>query len=612
MRKLVFLLALAVAAIWVAPAFAQGEGSTGYIEVCKNWSGPTPSSLGNASTNPTLTFNYTITDSNMGSYSATVPAGGCSEPIQVAAGDVSVTEASAPWYSVSAITVQDANGSITSVPNPTNTVTVTVAPGDISMETLVTYTNQLNTGYVEICKNAQAGSMLATGQSFNFTVTGAGGYAQNLSVAVGACSMPFLVPAGTVSVTEEDTATYVTDISTSPSSALLDSNLGNAWASVAVAAGGTDQETLVTYTNSQSTLKICKTGTEALLDSTLAAGPFVITANGKSFSLPATDPASCVIAGNFRAGTTVSISEAPFPGTAVYDITYNGDSISEPPADRAAGTVSWTMQAGVNDITYVNDLAAPVPLKICKAGATTGTYSFTISGMTGSVTVPAGECALAGTFPYNSTLTISEDLAGAAANGFGTVAAIAADGTIGHIVGTPDLAGGSAQVMLGDYDYYDDFTGFHPAIVTFTDAANPAAPTTGSGTSASSGSSTTSSSSSTASSSASTAAGSGAAESQSSAQPVSTSKPASNSKPAVVASVASVRVVSHKVAGKLIRSLYVRINSSSKVAKVRIVLVSKNGKSSVLFRTVSTNHLVKVPNVKLNATVKSVRVSIAS
>lgn len=58
------------------------------------------------------------------------------------------------------------------------------------------------------------------------------------------------------------------------------------------------------------------------------------------------------------------------------------------------------------------------------------------------------------------------------------------------------------------------------------------------------------------------------------------------------------------------RFLQLRVKSNVKMAKVRIVLMGKNGKvQRVVIRSIATNRLVIVPNLKLNKTVASVRVS---
>jgi hypothetical protein len=85
-------------------------------------------------------------------------------------------------------------------------------------------------------------------------------------------------------------------------------------------------------------------------------------------------------------------------------------------------------------------------------------------------------------------------------------------------------------------------------------------------------------------------------------------KPVVTAKPAVVAKVVSAQLLVKKST----RYLQLRVKSPLAKAKVRIVLIGKNGKvSRVVLRTIATNRLVIVPNLKLGKMVKSVRVSVA-
>ena len=60
------------------------------------------------------------------------------------------------------------------------------------------------------------------------------------------------------------------------------------------------------------------------------------------------------------------------------------------------------------------------------------------------------------------------------------------------------------------------------------------------------------------------------------------------------------------------RYLQLRVKSPLAKAKVRIVLIGKNGKASrIVLRTIATNRMVLVPNLKLGKPIKSVRVSVA-
>ena len=79
-------------------------------------------------------------------------------------------------------------------------------------------------------------------------------------------------------------------------------------------------------------------------------------------------------------------------------------------------------------------------------------------------------------------------------------------------------------------------------------------------------------------------------------------------KPAVAAKVVSAQLLIQK--GD--RYLQLRVKSPLAKAKVRIVLIGKNGKTSrIVLRTIATNRMVVVPNLKLGKLIKSVRVSVA-
>ena len=79
-------------------------------------------------------------------------------------------------------------------------------------------------------------------------------------------------------------------------------------------------------------------------------------------------------------------------------------------------------------------------------------------------------------------------------------------------------------------------------------------------------------------------------------------------KPAVAAKVVSAQLLIQK--GN--RYLQLRVKSPLAKAKVRIVLIGKNGKTSrIVLRTIATNRMVVVPNLKLGKLIKSVRVSVA-
>ena len=74
------------------------------------------------------------------------------------------------------------------------------ASTDASTATIVNYTNIPVTGYIEVCKNNASDAGLAG--SFTFSITGNNAFSATTTVRIGHGSLPILVPAGQVTVTE--------------------------------------------------------------------------------------------------------------------------------------------------------------------------------------------------------------------------------------------------------------------------------------------------------------------------------------------------------------------------------------------------------------------------
>jgi hypothetical protein len=473
MHPRLFLLGCTVAlcALVFAPsAFARASSSnftTGYLEICKY---PDPNGP------VTGTFDYTVN----GNINVSVAVNTCSAPFQVPSGQATVVETPTPFSAVTGISAIPAYNLISSN-NASGTAVVNVPGGDISTTTTVNYTNIEVTGFIEVCKQAALGSGL-TG-SFQFTITGAMNFTQTVNVPVGACSNSIQVPAGQVQVQETGSpATYVTDIEAQPSSALISSDLTNASAQVAIAAGDVSTESIVTFTNNTSRLKICKV--DGSSDGSLLGQLFTFTANGTSMTVPAGAPpgGTCVMDPvPYRAGTLVTVSEGINPGTQVSDIEVNPPNRIVGSADLTNRTVSVILGSGETDVTYTNVPAPPGTLKICKnagPGVTTGSsWPFTVSGVSGTIMVPAGSCKIVGDFPFNSVQTVTEQHT----SGF-AVSAMAAN-PANRLVGTPNLSAGVMQLRIG--------TGVTQALVTdeavattssgggggSTGSSNPPAPT---------------------------------------------------------------------------------------------------------------------------------------
>jgi hypothetical protein len=267
------LLAATLAGPLVAAATASATAwdPVGSIEICKT------SVTGTLAVTGPFTFNVTGGTITSGNGSAgntvTVGTGTCSPVLGVTvtaeSGDLTITEPTASWYKVSAITGLPGSTYLqttgTSVSGQTASVSVSATTTSV-----VTFQNTIVPGYVEVCKNAQVGSGL-TG-TFTFTVTSSaasggsqpvanGPWTATATANVGACSTPVEMPAGNVSVTENGTNLYVTSITASNLSltnALVSSNLVTGNAVVTEVPGDISTQTDVWFTNNVVAFKICK------------------------------------------------------------------------------------------------------------------------------------------------------------------------------------------------------------------------------------------------------------------------------------------------------------------------------------------------------------------
>jgi hypothetical protein len=449
-----------MAAVGVTPAAAVE--SHGYIEICKV-SAPAPLNVSGK-------WTFTVSQSGSSPVTISVPVGACSPDTLVPSGVNTVTEQSNTWSQVTAIT-QPANENYIvagSINLGARSVQVNVAPapsaGDISLAATVTYTNQLVQGTLEICKAAPAGSTLTGNYTFavtapNDTTDGTtattsqvNSFSTSVTVPVGACSAPFLVPAGNVTTVDTNGpgaasgangTTNVTAITATANSAnrLVSTNLGTsaavqaATAVVTVNAGDVSKETVETYTNEVVQLKVCKVwDTQTGGTAPTTAFPFSFTASGP-LGPNAAPSAITLVAGTcqilnpttgFRAGTTVTVTEGIVPGTKVESIiptqAAGTPSSTSSLIDR---TISVILGPGQSLVTFTDTSAHPGQLKICATQAvglsvpTVSSFSYTVADASANpasqtVVVPVGSCVFAGgdttptQFPFNSTATITQ------------------------------------------------------------------------------------------------------------------------------------------------------------------------------------------------------------
>jgi len=339
------------------------------------------------------------------------------------------------WFSVAAVAASPGDpGTVTAgmtggALNGSATLSVNdVSSGNTTEETIVDYTNDPVTGTVEVCKAANSDSAALTG-TYTFTIasdntgmmystTGSA----NISSAGTGCSAPITVPAGTIETTEQG-AIYVTGITASvngssvlvgpPDLTPTDAAYGTAYATVA-ASNTTDptaNETVVTYTDALSTVKLCK----AWSGESAPTGMFPFTASSSGLAGPTAVSASasiavnnCAVLGYVRAGTQVNVKEGITPGTKVEGINV-ASNLAAPVVPGTLslpnGTVGVIAGAGVTVITYTDEAADPGQLKICVNPTSTissPTATFTVTPTAGESTAPAGSHPLSITLSSTS------------------------------------------------------------------------------------------------------------------------------------------------------------------------------------------------------------------
>ena len=447
--------AVLVAAVALIVAPAAIAAPTGYLEICKK------STSVDAVSGP---FQFSVD----GAAAISVNTGGCSAPIQVAAGNHTVVESGTAASAVTAVDTIPADRLVSSSLS-TRTDVVSVPEGDVSNTTTLEVTNQAQFGHLEICKSAQAGSGL-TG-TFNFRITGPFGFSKDVSVPVGACTNSLRVPAGVIEVDEVGpNDTDVVGVSTVTAGDLVADNLSAGTSEVRIAPGAdVNNETIETFVNSTSRLKICKVaGTPSLVGTV-----FSFTANGQTVQAVA-EPGSggcALVQMPFTGGTRVDIQEGITPGTGVSAIDVSNNRQVPGSVDLNNRKVSVILGSGETVVTYTDVVVANQLLKVCKnagPGVTVGTvFHFVING-TQNLDVPAGFCALAGTFAFNSTVSVQE----AATAGLSVIGE-ASDPAVDLV--SADLGGRLLKVLVG--------TGVTEA--TFTNATAGTAvlpPNTGGGT----------------------------------------------------------------------------------------------------------------------------------
>jgi hypothetical protein len=223
----------------------QAEGT---VEICKD--AADPQTLGNGSN----AFNFMIN----GSIDITVNAGQCSFATAVAAGTATVDELPSTNFHLVSVTATGPTND-NRILSGSNPVTVSVPFGGVGDETLVTYTNAVNTGQFKICKTTSEPQIIG-GVTFTFAwsyVVDGTTTSGTVGLTPGECSgllatIPVVDSLGNpvpVIVSEAPTVgVYVNAITYAGNGSLVSSNIGTGWSSFDIGIGVNS----ITYDNEAS------------------------------------------------------------------------------------------------------------------------------------------------------------------------------------------------------------------------------------------------------------------------------------------------------------------------------------------------------------------------
>jgi len=381
-----------------------------------------------AGPNLPATPNATFTVSGAGtSQNISVTPGNCVITRFPTGAEVTVVETGPANTRATDIVVTGATGTpMTSV--AAGTTTFVVGPG----ETIATFTN-VPTGFLELCKAATGDFDVFGNYTFRITTAPGTFTVPDVTIPVGTCSAPFIVPAGgTVRVTEALTLAQQAEVELAfcastpadriPSFPGCTRTATGGFVDVRIVQGGVSQEARVTFFNRRITgeLKICKVAGEGVT----VGQVFTFVAGTQTLTVPAGPGTGfCeVFAQPFAAGTNVLVREEATSSTgeniaSVSAITVSDNRLAtgviDPNPNLGTRQVAVQVGAGQTVVTYTNVRTATGRLQVCKESSTerpvSGNFSFTVSGVSGTVTVPTGQCSPALTVPAG-TVTVTEAL----------------------------------------------------------------------------------------------------------------------------------------------------------------------------------------------------------
>jgi hypothetical protein len=298
----------------------------GFLQICK---------IGGTGVTPGTNFTFNVAGSIV-----MVPAGSCSQGLQLPAGQAVVTEVAQTGSTLVGITASPSARLVASSLTD-RSATVAIVPGDASTQSILTFTNQVELGLLKVCKIAGTG--VTPGTRFTIAVNGS-----NVVVPAGSCVMVATYPTGT-SVTLAETppiGTTVSAISVLPADRLGSVNLAGRTITVTVGTGVTEVYFTNTAVVGLGLLKVCKIAGQGVTPGTY----FNFALAGTNFRVPA---GYCVMRGTLPIGTVVTITEFLSPGTvatAIHVLPANRQGL----VDLPGRAVTATIGEGVTEVQFTN------------------------------------------------------------------------------------------------------------------------------------------------------------------------------------------------------------------------------------------------------------------
>jgi hypothetical protein len=212
--------------------------ASGTLEVCKAAADPSTK---------TQTFQFSVN----GGAAIAVKAGTCSKPMSVPAGTATVSEADTPNFHLVSVAANLGRLDTASTDNP---ATVEVPLGGVANETVVTFTNAVNTGQFKICKVSSEPTLQGVTFHFNYSYTAYGITATGTAAMTpGSCSgisvtVPLVDSTGlpvAIKITEKATPTVAVSNIGIDNGTIVSQNLAGGTATFNVNQG----ITIITFTN---------------------------------------------------------------------------------------------------------------------------------------------------------------------------------------------------------------------------------------------------------------------------------------------------------------------------------------------------------------------------